>query len=64
MTEHHETAKTILDWVSLATALGALVEILPAIAAGLSILWTLMRMAEMVTGKTIAELLRGKKDAE
>jgi hypothetical protein len=64
MTEHHDTAKTILDWVSLATALGAFVEILPALAAGLSIVWTLMRIVEMVTGKTVAELIRGKKDAE
>ena len=61
MTEHHDTVKHILDWVSIATALGAFVELLPALAAGLSVVWTLMRIAEMVTGKPFAEIFRRKK---
>jgi hypothetical protein len=65
MTEHHDTLKTVLDWVSIATALGALVEILPALAAGLSVVWTSMRIVEMVTGKPFSELIRWRKpDAE
>lgn len=65
MTEHHDTVKHILDWVSIATALGAFVNVLPALAAGLSVVWTLMRIAEMVTGKPFAEIIRWeKKDAE
>jgi hypothetical protein len=61
MTEHHDTVKHILDWVSIATALGAFVNVLPALAAGLSVVWTLMRIAEMVTGKPFAEIIRWKK---
>ena len=61
MTEHHDTVKNILDWVSIATALGAFVELLPALAAGLSVVWTLMRIAEMVAGKPFAEIIRWKK---
>ena len=64
MTEHHDTLKNVLDWVSIATALGAFVEVLPALAAGLSVVWTLMRIAEMVSGKSFSELLRKKPDAE
>jgi len=61
MTEHHDTVKHILDWVSIATALGAFVNVLPALAAGLSVVWTLMRIAEMVTGKPFVEIIRWKK---
>jgi len=61
MTEHHDTAKHVLDWISIATALGALVEVLPALAAGLSVVWTLMRIAEMVAGKPFSEIIRWKK---
>jgi hypothetical protein len=61
MTEHHDTVKHVLDWVSIATALGAFVELLPALAAGLSVVWTLMRIAEMVTGKPFVEIIRWKK---
>ena len=62
MTEHHDTVKHILDWVSIATALGAFVNVLPALAAGLSVVWTLMRIAEMVTGTPFAELIGWKEN--
>jgi hypothetical protein len=39
-------------------------QILPAIAAGLSIVWTLMRIIEMVAGKPVAELIWRKKRAK
>ena len=65
MNGHHDTAKHVLDWISIATALGALVDVLPALAAGLSVIWSLMRIAEMVAGKPFAEIIRWKKhDAE
>jgi len=35
--------------VSIATVLGTLVEMLPAVAAGLSIVWTLIRIYETAT---------------
>lgn len=61
MNGHHDTAKHVLDWISIATALGALVDVLPALAAGLSVIWSLMRITEMVVGKPFAEIIRRKK---
>ena len=64
MTEHHTTVKTVLDGAAIATTLGTFMQILPAVAAGLSIVWTLMRIIEMISGKPVAELIRRKKRAE
>ena len=61
MTEHQDTVKHILDGAAIVTALGAFVELLPALAAGLSVVWTLMRIAEMVAGKPFVEIIRWKK---
>ena len=40
MAEHHETAKHVVDALSLVTVIGTLVEMLPAIAALFTIVWT------------------------
>jgi len=39
-----EAAKGIGDLLSMAVVIGSLVEILPAVAAGLSIVWTCIRI--------------------
>jgi hypothetical protein len=54
-----EGSKHILDGLSLITVLGTLMDWLPAVAALLSIVWTLLRIYE---SKTVQKLL-GKKDA-
>jgi hypothetical protein len=54
-----EGSKHILDGLSLITVLGTLMNWLPAVAALLSIIWTLLRIYE---SKTVQKLL-GKKDA-
>ena len=54
-----EPAKHVVDALSILTVLGTLVEILPAIAALLSIVWSLLRIYE---SKTVQRWL-GKKDA-
>jgi len=59
MTENHETLKHFIDGVSLVTVLGTLVDMLPAVAAALSIVWSLLRIWE---SKTVQNWL--KKDAE
>ena len=60
MKDHlNEGTKHVLDGVSLITVLGTLMEWLPAVAALLSIIWTLLRIYE---SKTVQGLL-GKKDA-
>ena len=47
-----ETTKHIGDAVSVATVVGALVQILPAIAALLTIVWTGIRIYETETVQT------------
>jgi hypothetical protein len=60
MKDHlNEGTKHVLDGLSLITVLGTLMEWLPAVAALLSIIWTLLRIYE---SKTVQGLL-GKKDA-
>ena len=49
MTDNHETLKHVIDGVSLLTVLGTLVDMLPAIAAALSIVWSLIRIWESKT---------------
>jgi hypothetical protein len=44
-----EGSKHILDGLSLLTVLGTLVDILPAIAAAFTIIWTAIRIYETET---------------
>lgn len=41
--------KHLLDVASIATLLGSLVQLLPAVASGLTIVWTLIRIYETAT---------------
>ena len=50
-----EHTKHAIDLLSVTTVLGTLVEWLPSIAALLSIIWTSLRIWEMITGKSISE---------
>ena len=49
MSEHHETFKHILDALSVITVVGALVDMLPSIAALFTIVWTGIRIYETNT---------------
>lgn len=49
MTEHHDTVKHAVDAVSVVTVVGTLMEILPAIAALFTIVWTAIRIYETDT---------------
>jgi hypothetical protein len=60
MKDHlNEGTKHVLDGLSLLTVLGTLIDWLPAVAALLSIIWTLLRIYE---SKTVQKLL--KKETE
>jgi hypothetical protein len=62
MKDHlNETTKHVIDGLSLVTVLGALVDLLPAVAALFTIIWTGIRIYET---DTIQQLLGKKKDAE
>jgi hypothetical protein len=59
MKEHlTEGTKHVLDGLSLITVLGALVDILPAVAALFTIVWTGIRIYET---KTVKELISRAK---
>jgi hypothetical protein len=59
--ELSESSKHIVDALSVATVLGALVEMLPSIAAVFTIVWTGIRIWET---KTVQGWVgRGKSDA-
>jgi len=50
MKDHlNEGTKHVLDGLSLVTVLGTLIDWLPAVAALLSIVWTLLRIYETKT---------------
>ena len=63
--ENAELIKQIGDGVSVVTAVATLAEVLPSIAALFTIIWTGMRIVEMIVGKPFSEIIgRKKKDAE
>jgi len=62
---HHDwsdTVKHIMDGISVVTAVGTITNMLPAVAALFTILWTGIRIYE---SETVQKLLgKGKKDGE
>lgn len=65
MSQNHDTVKNVLDFASAIAAIGAFLQLLTPVFGLIGAIWTLMRIAEMLSGKTFAELIRRKKpDAE
>ena len=66
MGQHNEAVKNTLDIVSVFAAIGSFLQLLTPVFGLIGAIWTLMRIAEMVTGKPFSELVRRKKadDAE
>jgi len=58
MGENTETAKHVMDAASIATVVGALAGLLPAIAALFTIIWTGIRIYET---DTVQRWLKGRK---
>jgi len=62
---HHDwsdTVKHIMDGISVVTAVGTIINMLPAVAALFTILWTGIRIYE---SETVQKLLgKGKSDAQ
>jgi hypothetical protein len=60
MAQEHLTdaTKHVIDTASIATAVGTVIQVLPAIAALFTIVWTLIRIYET---KTIQKLLGKNK---
>lgn len=53
-----EHTKHVIDWTSIGVAFGSLVQILPSIAAALSIVWSVIRIYET---KTVQSWLKKRK---
>ena len=51
MTEHSETAKNVVDALSIITVIGTLADMLPSVAALFTIVWTSIRIWETETVK-------------
>jgi hypothetical protein len=66
MSEHHTTAKDVVDIISVFAAVGSFLELLTPVFGLIGAVWTLMRITEMVVGKPFHEIIRPKKvqDAE
>jgi hypothetical protein len=62
MSEHHETAKQVLDVVSVSATILSFLQLLTPIFGLIGAIWTLMRIAEMVTGKPFSVLIGRQKD--
>jgi hypothetical protein len=56
-----ETAKTAIDALSIVTVVGTLAEVLPALAALFTIVWTFIRILET---RTVRKLLGKDKDVK
>jgi hypothetical protein len=61
MTQTHDTAKNIIDIVSVVAAIGSFLDILTPVFGLIGAVWTLMRIAEMVMGKPFSEIIGRKK---
>jgi hypothetical protein len=61
MSQTHDTVKNTLDILSVMAAIGSFLQMLTPIFGLIGAVWTLMRIAEMVTGKPFSEIIRRKK---
>jgi hypothetical protein len=61
MTQHTDVVKNTLDIVSVFAAIGSFLQLLTPVFGLIGAVWTLMRIAEMITGKPFSEIVRRKK---
>jgi hypothetical protein len=65
MSQNQDIVKNTLDIVSVFAAIGSFLQLLTPVFGLIGAVWTLMRIAEMISGKPFAEMVRRKKpDAE
>jgi len=64
MNEHHYMVKQTLDIVSVSTAFLSFLNMLSPLFGLVAMIWTLMRIAEMVAGKPFSKIIRKKKEEE
>jgi flagellar motor component MotA len=62
MMDTHDNVKNVLDAISVFTLIGSFLEMLTPVFGLIGAVIGLMRIAEMVTGKSFHELIRKKDD--
>jgi hypothetical protein len=62
--DKHEIAKSIADVASVIATLGAWLQMLTPIFGLIGATWTVMRIAEMISGKPFHELVRRKRSEQ
>ena len=65
MSQNTDLVKNTVDILSVIAAIGSFLQLLTPVFGLIGAVWTLMRIAEMISGKPFAEMVRRKKpDAE
>ena len=59
--DKHELVKNVADIVSVFATIGSFLQVITPLFGLIGAVWTLMRIAEMVTGKQFHEIIRRKK---
>ena len=62
--DKHELVKNVADIVSVFATIGSFLQVITPLFGLIGAVWTLMRIAEMVTGKPFNEIIRRKKDSD
>ena len=61
--DKHEMVKNAADIVSVVATIGSFLQVITPLFGLIGAIWTLMRIAEMITGKSFNEIIRRKKDS-
>ena len=62
--DKHEIVKNVADIVSVFATSGSFLQVITPLFGLIGAVWTLMRIAEMVTGKPFDQIIRRKKDSD
>ena len=62
--DKHELVKNVADIVSVFATIGSFLQVITPLFGLIGAVWTLMRIAEMVTGKPFDQIVRRKKDSD
>ena len=62
--DKHELVKNAADIVSVVATIGSFLQVITPLFGLIGAIWTLMHIAEMVTGKPFNEIIRRKKDSD
>ena len=62
MATQNEVVKNTLDILSAFATIGSFLQLFTPVFGLIGAVWTLMRIAEMVTGKPFSEIIKRKKD--